>query len=141
MLPACVTVCRRRTDRRQRAAPLSLPSRHCPVLSSPCPPPCHCPHVIARSEATRQSPSIYPPRGGLPRCARNDSVSRLGGLYPPIALRCSAAPLARSPRPQQGDARTDPIVSRGSHSGQEMALIHHIVTGNGRPPIVFVHGF
>src|SRR5690242_2708986 len=22
-----------------------------------------------------------------------------------------------------------------------MALIHHVVTGNGRPPIVFVHGF
>ncbi len=28
-----------------------------------------------------------------------------------------------------------------SHPGQEMALIHHVVTGNGRPPIVFVHGF
>src|SRR5277367_61730 len=105
---------------------------HCPTVIAPLSlPHCHCPAVIARSEATRQSPSIYPPRGGLPRCARNDSVIRLGGLYPPIALWCSAEPLARSPRPQQGDARTDHIVSRGSHSGQEMALIHHIVTGNG----------
>jgi pimeloyl-ACP methyl ester carboxylesterase len=27
------------------------------------------------------------------------------------------------------------------HPGQKMALIHHVVTGQGRPPIVFVHGF
>src|SRR5579859_4855932 len=25
--------------------------------------------------------------------------------------------------------------------GMEMALIHYVVTGSGRPPIVFVHGF
>jgi len=28
-----------------------------------------------------------------------------------------------------------------SHPELEMALIHHVVTGAGRPPIVFVHGF
>jgi pimeloyl-ACP methyl ester carboxylesterase len=28
-----------------------------------------------------------------------------------------------------------------SNPGQPMALIHHVVTGQGRPPIVFVHGF
>jgi pimeloyl-ACP methyl ester carboxylesterase len=29
----------------------------------------------------------------------------------------------------------------GKLSGVEMALIHHVVTGQGRPPIVLVHGF
>jgi len=29
----------------------------------------------------------------------------------------------------------------GNGQGQEMGLIHHVVTGDGRPPIVFVHGF
>lgn len=32
-------------------------------------------------------------------------------------------------------------VAADKAQGQEMALIHHVVTGDGRPPIMFVHGF
>jgi pimeloyl-ACP methyl ester carboxylesterase len=33
------------------------------------------------------------------------------------------------------------FAGESSDQGRKMALIHHVVTGNGRPPIVFVHGF
>src|ERR1019366_4839292 len=43
-----------------------------------------------------------------------------------------------SPRP--GDPGLGETAADRSQ-GQTMTLIHHVVTGHGRPPIVFVHGF
>jgi pimeloyl-ACP methyl ester carboxylesterase len=42
----------------------------------------------------------------------------------------------------QNEARRPGRSGGGQLSGEAaMTLIHHVVTGNGRPPIVFVHGF
>src|SRR3984957_1901799 len=60
------------------------------------------------------------------------------------ALHCFRSDLSGAPC--RSSFAPEPAVCRGTRTkaairGRKMALIHHVVTGNGRPPIVFVHGF